>query len=159
MAVFAAVIGNSAIAAAQTHADEHAGGPPKAEARDAPEVVRRLWHELTCQCGRCARLRLAECPCPDAAAERKKILERVRGLDLSSSEGEERAYREVVAEYVGRYGEAVLATEEGHRHRHVDPVMVGLLAVAFAGAGILAVLSLTIWRHPQRRQRRKGGRR
>src|SRR6266700_3983968 len=97
---------------------DHAGGAGAAEtSRIDPQttaIARRLWGDLVCLCGRCQRLTLSACHCPDAAAERQKVLELLRGRDLATHEGTEAAYRGVVKEYVARFGgRHVLASDQG----------------------------------------------
>jgi len=86
-------------AAASGDDHEHAGSAASAEISQldpqTAEVARRLWGEFVCLCGRCERLTLFACHCPDAAAARKKVLELLRGQDLASPGGTEAAYEAV----------------------------------------------------------------
>lgn len=86
-------------------------GPQPKEVADAPPIAKRLWSELVCLCGRCQRLTYSACHCPEATAERKKILEMLHGRDLTTTAGEEAAHAAVLQAYVARFGRTVLASE------------------------------------------------
>jgi hypothetical protein len=105
------------------------------------EVARRLWGDLVCLCGRCQRLTLSACHCPDAAAERKKVLELLRGRDLASPAGAESAYQAVVKEYVARFGgRHVLASEQSSGAPEDWPALAVSLAVIAAAIAAVAFL-------------------
>jgi hypothetical protein len=125
---------------------DHGGSSASAEASQldpkTAEIARRLWGDLVCLCGRCERLTLSACHCPDAAAERKKVLELLRGRDLASSDGAEAAYQVVVKEYVARFGgRHVLASEQRRSSAPEDwpalAVSVAVVAVACAAVAFL----------------------
>ena len=82
------------------HVHEHGMvQPPKGS-----PLAERLWKDVVCLCGRCPRLPLAACHCPDAVKERQHIEDMLRARDLSSAEAQESAYAAVVSEYVTRFG-------------------------------------------------------
>lgn len=89
---------------------EHAGMAE--EQTSAPPLAHSLWSQLVCLCGRCDRLTLADCRCPDAAAERENILKLLKERDLSSPAKEKAAFEAVVQAYVSRFGEEVLASHQ-----------------------------------------------
>lgn len=137
--------------AASEHEHVHSTPPTEADALDpqiAP-VATRLWNDLVCLCGRCQRLTLAACRCPDAAAERQTVVKLLRGRDLASPEAAQASYQAVVQTYVTRYGgRHVLASEAASGAPEDWPawvVSVALVALACAGFVILEI----------RRQRRK----
>lgn len=147
----AQLLGLPLLWAAEDH--EHAAGAAEESHTDAPPVARRLWHDLVCLCGRCARLTLAACACPDAAAERQKVLELLRGRDLSTPASSEAAYQAVVSAYVGRFGgRHVLAAERGSQEG-------GWVAWAVLGSVIAAVggAAFALAQFRRRRGRRAGG--
>jgi len=71
---------------------------------NAPPVAKRLFHDLVCLCGGCQRETLKECRCGNAAQERERIMAMLAGRDISTKDKEDRAYADVVAFYVQRYG-------------------------------------------------------
>jgi cytochrome c-type biogenesis protein CcmF len=75
--------------------DDDAGAPP---------LAKRLWSDLVCLCQGCQRESLSACRCGYAKQERERIVGMLAGVDLSTKEKEEAAYRQVVAAYVARYG-------------------------------------------------------
>jgi hypothetical protein len=99
-------------------------------------VARRLWGDLVCLCGRCQRLTLAACHCPDAAAERLKVVELLHGRDLAAPAQAEVAYQAVVQDYVTRFGRKVLTSEGTGPSTTGDwpalAVSIGVIAVACA---------------------------
>jgi hypothetical protein len=130
---------------------EHPAGSPIPEAADldprTAAVASRLWNDLVCLCDRCERLTLAACHCPDAAAERKKVLELLRGKDLSSPTASEAAYRAVVESYVGRLGQQVLASERSRGLSGDVAAWIGAVAVIVAACGAFVAV--------ERRRRRR----
>jgi cytochrome c-type biogenesis protein CcmF len=79
--------------------------------RPQSPTATRLMKELVCLCGGCKREDIYSCKCGYAAQERKKVNEMLAGLDLSTAEGQKKAYDRVVTAFVGYYGgEHVLGT-------------------------------------------------
>ncbi len=66
-------------------------------------VAHRLWAELACLCGRCARLPLEQCKCSVAKEERQRILDLLAGRDLSTQKMQEAAYQDVKQLYLSRH--------------------------------------------------------
>lgn len=64
-------------------ADEQAAGPP-ARITDPPPIAQRLWSDLACVCGRCGRMPLSTCTCPEAAHQRDHVLGLLKGRDVST---------------------------------------------------------------------------
>ena len=115
------------------------------------EIARRLWGDLVCLCGRCQRLTLSACHCPDAAAERKKVLELLRGRDLSTHESAEATYQGVVKEYAARFsGRHVLASEQRSGPPEDWPALV--VSVAVIAVAVVAVVFLESRRRGRKRQ-------
>lgn len=114
------------------------------------EVAQRLWRDLVCLCGRCQRLTLSACHCPDAAAERKKVLDLLRGRDIVSRAGAEAAYQTVVKEYVARFGgRHVLASEQPGGPPADWPALAVSVAVIAAACAAVVIVEL------RRRSRRR----
>ena len=62
-------------------------------------------------CGGCQRESLYDCKCGYAAQDRELVLSMLKSRDLSTPDGRDKAYREVVSGFVRKYGgEQVLAT-------------------------------------------------
>ena len=114
-------------------------------------VAGRLWKELVCLCDRCERLTLAACPCPDAAAERKNVVELLRGKDLSSPAASEAAYQAAVQSYVARSGRQVLASARSKGISADVATWIGSVAVVIAACGAFVAIEL-------RRRRRTASR-
>ncbi|MCA9674310.1 MAG: cytochrome c biogenesis protein CcsA [Kofleriaceae bacterium] len=75
------------------------------------DLARRLMKELVCMCGGCQRESLYDCKCGYAAQDRELVLSMLKSRDLSTPDGRDKAYREVVSGFVRKYGgEQVLAT-------------------------------------------------
>jgi len=103
-------------------------------------VARRLWGDLVCLCDRCRRLALSACHCPDAARERKEMVELLRGRDLSSPAAADSAYQAVVAAVVARKGKQVLASERSSPTRgdwHALVVSMAILAMACVAVAVI----------------------
>lgn len=164
------VVGASALVCLLTEtpsqADEHQHTSAEAsamqahlDAKTAP-VAQRLWADLVCLCGRCPRLTLAACQCPDAAAERKKVVELLQGHDLSSAAGSHAAYQAVVQAYVTRFGgRQVLASEgTGSADGSGAPwvLLVGLIAALGAGFVVIEVARKRRGRSRGRSRARRG---
>ncbi|HKA88777.1 MAG TPA: cytochrome c-type biogenesis CcmF C-terminal domain-containing protein [Haliangiales bacterium] len=87
-----------------------AGGPHEPvvggsdDRASAPAVAQKLYHDLVCLCGGCARETLWDCPCGFAAQERERVLALLAGKDLSTPDKERAAYDLVVVSFVSRYG-------------------------------------------------------
>ena len=137
---------------------EHQSRAATAEAseldpRVAP-VATRLWNDLVCLCGRCERLTLAACRCPDAAAERKKVTDLLKGKDLASPAGAEAAYQAIVQTYVARFGgRHVLASENAAKIPALARDWIVLTVVVALACGVLLVLALRRKRPPRSRGR------
>src|SRR5262249_13869527 len=64
-----------------------AGGPHEPvvggsdDRASAPAVAQKLYHDLVCLCGGCARETLWDCPCGFAAQERERVLALLAGKD------------------------------------------------------------------------------
>jgi cytochrome c-type biogenesis protein CcmF len=116
-------------AAAQGHTTS--SPPPVAGASEhmsPPE--RRLFDQLLCMCGDCARLPLATCTCDFAAHTRQDMRERLQGGEPST---------QIIAGYVRRHGAAALSVppDEG-RNRLVYAAPFAVIVVG-AGAGVFLV--------------------
>ena len=140
---------------------DHAGGAGSADTSQldpaTAAIARRLWGDLVCLCGRCQRLTLSACHCPDAAAERKKVLELLRGRDLATHESAEVAYQGVVKEYSARFeGRHVLASEQRAGAPEDWPALV--VSVAVIAVAVAAVAFLESRRRGRKRlgSRRRG---
>jgi hypothetical protein len=133
--------------------DDHGAPPPEAAQLDPQTagVARRLWGDLVCLCDRCERLTLAACHCPDAARERKHILELLRARDLSPPGSDEVAYQAVVSDYVTRKGREALASARSSRAPSDWPALAVSIGVIALGCGAVAVIE-----HRRRRARRSG---
>jgi cytochrome c-type biogenesis protein CcmF len=70
----------------------------------APAVAQRLFADIVCMCGDCKRLTLKACGCPNAVAERAKIMGMLAGKDLSSHEKEQKVYEEIRDSFIKEYG-------------------------------------------------------
>jgi len=68
-------------------------------------VAHRLWAELACLCGRCARLPLEQCKCSVAKEERQRILDLLAGRDLSTPKMQEAAYQDIKQLYLSRHAD------------------------------------------------------
>ena len=154
---FIAVLEGSANAAGD-HDHEH---PSKAATAEASQldpkttpVASRLWNDLVCLCGRCERLTLAACRCPDAAAERKKVLELLGERDLATPAGAEAAYQVVVQTYVARFGgRHVLASEKTAGISGIARDWIVLTVAATVACGAILVFALRHRRSPRSRGR------
>lgn len=131
-------------ARADTAEDEHHGRAATLDlAQLDPQTAaaaRRLWDDLVCLCGRCDRLTLSRCHCPDAAKERDQIVALLRGRDLSAQGGGEAAYRAVLDDFVRRKGRDVLASTRKTGPPSDWPALaisVGIVALACAAVVIL----------------------
>jgi hypothetical protein len=135
----------------------HSGPPPEAAQLDpqTAAVAGRLWKDLVRLCDRCERMTLSACRCHDSAADRKHILEQLRGRDLASPAGADAAYQAVLLDYVKRKGKEVLASERSSRALADWPAWVvsdGVLALACAA---VAVIEHRRKRSPRARPRRR----
>jgi len=139
-------------AASKEH-DDHVAPPPEAAQLDpqTAEVARRLWGDLVCLCDRCERLTLSACHCPDAARERKHVVELLRGRDLASGGSAEIAYQTVVSDYVKRKGRAVLASERTSSAPSDWPALTVAVGIVALACGAVAVRE-----HRRKRARRSG---
>ena len=143
--------------AAGEHDHEHSSKAALVEASQldskmAP-VASRLWNDLVCLCGRCERLTLAACRCPDAAEERKKVTDLLRDRDLGTPADAEAAYQTVVRHYVARFGgRHVLASEKAAGMSDIARDWIVLTVVATVACGAILVAGL-------RRKRSSGSRR
>jgi hypothetical protein len=118
-------------------------------------VARRLWGDLVCLCDRCERLALSACHCPDAARERKEMVELLRGRDLSSPAAADSAYQTVVAAFVARKGKQVLASERSSP-AHADwPALVVSIAVLTMACVAVAVIEQRRRQSPRPARRRR----
>ena len=139
--------------AASKEQDDH-GAPPSEAAELDPQtagMARRLWGDLVCLCDRCERLTLAACHCPDAARERKHIIELLRARDLTSNRVAESGYQEVVSDYVKRKGRQILASERTSNAPSDWPALAVAVGVIALGCAAVAVIE-----HRRRRARRSG---
>jgi cytochrome c-type biogenesis protein CcmF len=111
----------------------------------APPLAKRLWKDLTCMCGGCARESLLECKCGQARQERETILGMLAGMDTSTPQAQEKAYQTVVAAYVTRFG--------GNHVLQVPPdkgfnILAWALPYAtFAGVLLLIFAAVRGWVH------------
>ena len=117
----------------------------------APAVVKKVWHETVCMCGRCNRLPLDECGCQFAVAERNRLLAFMEKRDLSTPAKEREAYDAVLAAYVSQHGREALARSVETPTRRAEWIF---LAIVFGGLAILIVLTLTVWKKMPRKKRR-----
>ena len=133
-------------AVASEHEHEHSAGSTAAEAAgldpQTAAVAGRLWKDLVCLCDRCELLTLVACHCPDAAAARNKVLELLRGKDLSSPAASEAAYQSVVQFYVARSGRQILASERGGRVSGDFIALIVALTVIIAACGAFVAVEL-----------------
>jgi len=152
-ALLACLLAPATGAASEEHQGQHdhTAPPPEAAQLDSQTagVARRLWSDLVCLCDRCEHLTLSACHCPDAARERKHILELLHGRDLATAGGAEAAYQAVVSDYVTREGREVLASE----HNGGVPWALPALAVS-VGVIALACGAVAVIEHRRRRARR-----
>jgi hypothetical protein len=81
----------------------HSSGA-SSEIYSSPAVAQRLFADLVCLCGDCKRLTLKACGCPNAIAERAKIMSMLAGKDISTHEKEEAVYVEIRDALIKEYG-------------------------------------------------------
>jgi cytochrome c-type biogenesis protein CcmH/NrfF len=113
--------------------------PPRAGAV-TPEEIKVVARELVCLCGSCNRESLATCTCTEFAVPEREAI----GAALDAGKTQD----EIVADYVSRYGQMVLASPppEGYKLlAWIAPIAALLLGVALVRAVLLR------WRrdHPQ----------
>lgn len=136
-------------------------GPAAAQVVDdntafhSPDPAPRLFQDLACMCAKCDRIRLAECGCPFAAAERQEIMESLRARDLSTVERREAAYREIRDDYVKRFGPGVLSPSA------VSPAeslasWIAPLVIALASLGVLIAVVERLRRRTHDLTKRRG---
>jgi hypothetical protein len=158
--LLALVVAAPPIAAAAEHEIDHHGATASADLErldpQTREVARRLWGDLVCLCGRCERQTLSTCHCPDAARERKQILDSLRGHDLSSRAGGEAAYQAVLSDFVRQKGRGVLASNRSNSLASDWLILLisgAILALACFVVGIIQSRrkkvgrSKRLWRH------------
>ena len=110
---------------------------------EAPPVAQKLYHELACLCGGCARESLWDCPCGFAAGERERVLALLQGRDLSTPAKEKEAYDAVVASFAGRHGgQHVLRMPPDNGFNRLLWIVPYLAA---AGAALLVGVSVRTW--------------
>jgi len=80
------------------------------QCRPDSETARALMKELVCMCGGCQRENIFDCKCGYAAEERCRVLDLLKGRDLSTDEARKKAYDDVIGVFVDQYGEVVLST-------------------------------------------------
>jgi cytochrome c-type biogenesis protein CcmF len=66
-------------------------------------VAERCMRDLVCLCGGCQRETVLECRCGYAAQERQEVLSILKKHDLSTPEGRETAYKDVIDKFVAKY--------------------------------------------------------
>jgi len=93
--------------------------------RPDSDVASKLMHELVCLCGGCKRESLYDCKCGYAAEDRCRVLDMLRGRDLSTEAARKTAYDDVAAAFVSEYGEQVLATPRSKLSWSVPLVAAG----------------------------------
>jgi cytochrome c-type biogenesis protein CcmF len=109
----------------------------------APAVAQRLYHDLVCLCGGCARESLWDCPCGFAAQERERVLGLLAGKDLSTPEKEQVAYNLVVASFIDRWGgEQVLRVPPDNAYNRLTWLMP---YIALFGGGLIVLLAVRGW--------------
>ena len=131
---------------------EDSPGPgPDGEA--APPLARRIWGELVCLCGRCKRLKLSECHCRDAKAERDRVVAQLAARDVASPNAARAAHDAVIGSYVARYGKRVLASESDDAADWQNWAAAAALVVAAVG-GIVVIERYQRTRRKAPRRRR-----
>jgi cytochrome c-type biogenesis protein CcmF len=107
------------------------------EINDSPQVAKRLFRDLVCQCGGCQRLPLFECRCGYAKQERAKIMAMIAGKDISTPAGEEAVYVSVRDAFMKEYGgqRALTVPLDGGFNR-----LAILVPVAVLGLAVILVL-------------------
>lgn len=105
-----------------------------------PEEIKVVARELVCLCGTCSRESLATCTCTEFAVPQREVI----GAALEAG----RTKDEIVADFVSRYGQMVLASPppEGYKLlAWIAPIVALLLGVALVRTVLLR------WRrdHPQ----------
>jgi cytochrome c-type biogenesis protein CcmF len=110
---------------------------------EAPAVAQKLYHDLACLCGGCARESLWDCPCGYAAQERERVLALVQGRDLSTPAKQQEAYDAVVAAFAGRHGgQHVLRMPPDSGFNRLLWIVPYL---ALAGAALVVGVSVRTW--------------
>ena len=107
-----------------------AGGGYAVMNRPTNDTQARAMRELLCPCG-CARQSILDCECGTAADLRAKVIAMMASADLSSDDGRERAYDNVLAAFKTEYGEQVWSTP-----RSSLPWVLPVIA-AVGGLGLL----------------------
>jgi hypothetical protein len=140
MLMLAAVPG----AASENDREQHGGSAQSDASQLDPHtahVAGRLWGDLVCLCGRCQRLTLKACHCPDAANERRKVVDLLSGRDLASPAQEDLAYQAVMQDYIMRFGRKVLASERTGSGTSGDlpafAISIGVIAAACIAVAVI----------------------
>lgn len=112
-------------ALAQSNEHRVSSGMPVGVAENFTPAERRMFDQLLCMCGGCARLPLATCACDWAANHRQQMRTRLANGEPAET---------IVADYVARYGREALTVppDQGHNKAlYIVPV-----AALAAGAGL-----------------------
>ena len=86
-----------------------AGGGWAAKNRPANDTQSRAMKEIECPCG-CAHQSIFDCDCQTASEMRRVVMDLMVGADLSTEQGRQAAYDQVLAQFKKQYGEDIVAT-------------------------------------------------
>ena len=128
--VRAAAVSVGLALAAWFPAASHAAVKGANEPFPTPEQIKKVASDLVCLCGSCNRESLATCVCTAFAVPEREAIGRQMASGMSAEE--------IVADYVERFGNSVLAEPPPGSSRWISRLTP--LAVLFAG--ILAVLAV-----------------
>jgi len=92
-------------------------------------------HELVCTCGGCQRESLYECKCGYAMERRGEVLALLEGADTSTPESRKAAYDNVIAAFVQRHGQKVIATPRSSLSWSVPLAIAGIALLFVFGVG------------------------
>ena len=99
-------------------------------------TAEKLMKDLVCLCGGCQREDIHQCRCGYAAQERAKVLALLESHDLTTAEGQDKAYQAVIDAFVKEYGgQHVLTTPQNKLSWLVPYIAIGGGLVLIYGFG------------------------